>query len=224
MFKKITIALLLLSIYHSVSGQHIDVSKQEKDSLISLLVQADTDDQRYRVGMQEVQSKYGGDSPEMKALLRKMTVADSINLIKISAILDHYGWLGPSVIGSQGNATLFMVIQHADIKAQEKYLPMMREAVQKGNAKARSLALLEDRVALHHGQRQLYGSQVIWNMKTNKYQLAPLEDPDNVDARRLAMGLPPLKEYLAVLGLEWDVEQFKKEAAGSEVDFKLKKF
>ncbi|RBL89296.1 hypothetical protein DF182_22505 [Chitinophaga flava] len=195
------------------------MSKQEKDSLISLLFQADTEDQRYRSGMQEVQSKYGGDSPEMKTLLRKMTVADSINLIKISSILDHYGWLGPAAIGSQGNATLFMVIQHSDIKAQEKYLPMMRDAVQKGNAKARSLALLEDRVALHHGQRQLYGSQVIWNMKTNKYQLAPLEDPDNVDTRRLTAGLPPLKEYLSVFGLEWNVEQFKKEAAANEADF-----
>lgn len=33
--------------------------------------------------------------------------------------------------GGKGNSTLFLVIQRADQKTQEQYLPMMREAVAK---------------------------------------------------------------------------------------------
>ncbi|MFB6454969.1 DUF6624 domain-containing protein [Chitinophaga sp. Hz27] len=195
------------------------MSKQERDSIMNLLVQVDTDDQRYRSALQSVQSQYGGNSPEMKSLIGKMNTADSINLIKVSAILDHYGWLGAKEIGNQGNVTLFMVIQHSRSEAQEKYLPMMRDAVKKGNANAGSLALLEDRVALHHGQRQRYGSQLMWDMRTNQYRLSPLEDPDNVDARRLAVGLPSLQEYLALFGLEWNLDEYKKTAAVNEAEF-----
>ncbi len=36
----------------------------------------------------------------------------------------------------------------------------MREAVKKGNANSSSLALLEDRVALRKGEKQIYGSQI----------------------------------------------------------------
>ena len=59
---------------------------------------------------------------------------DSINLIKVMKILDERGWLGKNVVGTQGNQTLFLVIQHADLEYQQKYLPMMREAVKDGNA------------------------------------------------------------------------------------------
>ncbi|MEZ5038583.1 MAG: DUF6624 domain-containing protein [Saprospiraceae bacterium] len=76
------------------------------------------------------------------------------------------GWLGADVIGNQGNSTLFLVIQHADIETQEKYLPMMRDAVSKGNARASSLALLEDRVALRKGEKQIFSTQSFSNKLT----------------------------------------------------------
>jgi hypothetical protein len=44
------------------------------------------------------------------------------------SILQKYGWLGHEEIGDQANTTLFMVIQHSDQVAQEKYLPMLRSS------------------------------------------------------------------------------------------------
>lgn len=85
----------------------------------------------------------------------------------------------------------------------------MREAVANGKAKAEHLALLEDRVALEHGYRQIYGSQVYNDPGTRKSYLAPLEDPDNVDTRRAKIGLQPLSEYLKSFDIVWDVEQYK---------------
>lgn len=88
--------------------------------------------------------------------------------------------------------------------------------MKKGNAKASSLALLEDRVALRQGKRQIFGSQVAWNMITNEYYVLPLADPDNVDKRRSEVGLPPLSEYLSTWNLKWDIEKYKKDLPSIE--------
>jgi len=117
-------------------------------------------------------------------IVRSNNEKDSVNLIKVKKILDERGWLGPDVIGNQGNQTWFLVIQHAGIEAQEAYLPMMREAVKNGNARASSFALLEDRVALKKGGKQIYGSQIGRDQETGEYYILPLIDPDNVDSRR----------------------------------------
>jgi hypothetical protein len=136
-----------------------------------------------------------------------MRHADSLNLPKVMDILDKHGWVGPAVVGQQGNITLFLVIQHADLKTQLKYLPMLREAVRKGDAQPSHLAMLEDRVALRQGKKQIYGSQVARDNTTGKYYVENLADPKNVDKRRAAVGLPPLAEYLKHWGIEWKVEE-----------------
>lgn len=139
-----------------------------------------------------------------------MNYKDSLNLIKVSKILDERGWVGKSLIGSQANQTLFLVIQHSDLKTQQKYLPMMRDAVKKGNANASSLALLEDRVALRERHKQIYGSQISMIPGKGEFVL-PLEDPENVDKRRAAVGLGPLADYVKQWNIVWDVEAYKKQ-------------
>jgi hypothetical protein len=181
------------------------------DSLVLQLALIATEDQTYRGQLETVQSKYGGASKEMQDLGKTIREKDSINLIKVKAIIDKFGWLGPDVIGDEGNSTLFLVVQHSDINTQEKYLPLMREAVKNGKAKASSLALLVDRVALRQGKNQIYGSQVVWDMKTNEYYVMPLEDPENVDVRRSQVGLPPLSVYLSNWQLKWDINKYKKD-------------
>lgn len=193
------------------------------DTLAKQLEIVYNDDQTYRQQLDSVQKKYGAKSKEMQALWKNLNQQDSINEIKVKAILDKYGWLGANVIGGIGNDALFLVIQHADLTTQEKYLPMMREAVKNGNAKASSLALLEDRVALRQGKKQVYGSQVSWNMETNEYFVLPLIDPDNVDKRRAEVGLPPLASYLSNWDMIWDVEDYRKNLPKLEEKLKAEK-
>lgn len=193
------------------------------NTITKQLLDIDELDQRYRNQMEETIARFGSDSKESKALFKNMKTTDSLNLIQVEAIIKKHGWLGSDKIGSQANTTLFMVIQHAELPAQVKYLPMMREAVKKGNARSSSLALLEDRVALKQGKKQIYGSQISWNMKTNESFVAPLEDPDNVDLRRAEVGLPSLQAYLAEMDMKWDVENYKKELPAIEETFFKKK-
>ncbi len=162
--------------------------------LVAKLEKIYTEDQKYRKQLNGIKEKYGWKSDEMQTHWKIIHEKDSLNLIEIKKILDTKGWLGKSVIGRQGNSTLFLVIQHSDIETQLKYLPMMRNAVKKGNARPSSLALLEDRVALRQGKRQVYGSQIHTDKKTQEDYVAPLIDPENVDKRRAEVGLGKLAD------------------------------
>lgn len=169
------------------------------------------EDQNYRLQIDEIEKKFGGQSVEMKAHWKLINKKDSLNVVQIKSIIDKYGWLGADVVGVKGNSTIFLVIQHADLKTQEKYLPVMRKAAKKGNARGSSLALLEDRIAIKQGKKQIYGSQIGQDYKTNTYYVSPLEDPDNVDKRRAQVGLEPLANYVNRFKIKWDVEQYKKD-------------
>ncbi len=158
-------------------------------------------DQAGRLKIDSVQKKYGMQSKQMDQLWKSIILSDSLNLEKVKAILDKYGWLGTDKVGLAGNKTLFLVIQHADAQTRDKYLPMMRQAVKQGRASAADLALMEDRSALEHGKKQIYGSQIGWDKQSKKYYVSPIEDEGNVDTRRNAVGLEPL----AVYALHWGI-------------------
>lgn len=180
------------------------------------------EDQKYRLQIDEIEKKYGLKSKEMKDHWKIINEKDSINLIKVKTILDKYGWLGVGVVGEQGNSTLFLVIQHSNQTTQEKYLPMMREAVKNGKAQGSDLALLEDRVAIGQGKRQIFGSQIGRDPETKVYYVSPLEDPYNVDMRRAEVGLEPLASYVNRWQIKWDVEQYKKDLPKLEAKTKQK--
>jgi hypothetical protein len=181
----------------------IDLVKQNKIKteahfnmpIVRILDAVREDDQGDRLKIDDIAKKYGYKSSEMDKLWQEIGIKDSINLNRVEAILDKYGWIGPEAIGDQGNLTLFLVIQHSDQKTQEKYLPIMRKAAKEGKAKASALAYLEDRVALGEGKKQIYGSQVNRDPKTDKYSFCPIEDEPNVDKRREEVGLVPLRYY-----------------------------
>ena len=157
----------------------------------------------------------------MNDLWKTINEKDSINLLKVTKILDNDGWLGADKIGEAGNKTLFLVIQHSNTQTQLKYLPMLQNAVMQGNAKPNYLALLQDRVLLAQGEKQIYGSQLETDVKTGEYVLSPMIDPDNVDKRRAQVGLQPISEYLKLWNLTWNVEEFKKRM--SEIEIKKEK-
>ena len=88
----------------------------------------------------------------------------------------------------------------------------MTDAVKNGRANPSDLALLEDRVAIGQGRKQIYGSQIGRDPdNTQLYYILPLEDPDNVDKRRAKVGLQPIAEYISQWQIKWDIEQYKKD-------------
>ncbi len=210
--KKITTLIILgYFIFNYSFGQNIEKTEANLDKqLVAVLDTIYIDDQENRKQINDIAKGYGWESKELKDHLKKIEEQDSINIIKIKKILDERGWLGADIIGNLGNTTLFLVIQHSDLETQEKYLPMMREAVKKGNAKANNLAFLEDRVALRKGEKQIYGSQIAPDPETGEYIVLPLIDPENIDKRRAEVGLGKFQDYISDFGITWNVEEYKK--------------
>ncbi|MBB5623580.1 hypothetical protein HDE69_004666 [Pedobacter cryoconitis] len=180
-------------------------------SLVAILDTVNQDDQIPRLQLAEIEKKYGWSSTQMRLNLAQMAKNDSMNIKKIKYILDKYGWLSKDVVGERGSDALFLVIQHSDLATQLKYLPLLRTAVKQGKALSSRLALLEDRVSLRQGKKQIYGSQIMRNNKTGKYYIQPLVDPENVDKRRTKVGLSPIKEYVSQWGIKWSIEQYYKD-------------
>ena len=194
-----------LPLLQRVNGNRVVAEAGYNMPLVKELDTIHRDDQFYRLQIDSVQKKYGSSSKEMDALWKVMGDKDSVNLIKVETILNLYGWLGADAVGPVGNMTLYLVIQHAGKETRAKYLPMMRDAVKEGRAEAADLALMEDRVALEAGNKQLYGSQLAQDTKTGKYSFRPIEDEPNVDTRRAAMGLEPLEYYAQQWGMVYKV-------------------
>jgi hypothetical protein len=169
------------------------------------------DDQDERNRYSELNRLYPGNKVKLDSMQHRMLLVDSINTAKVSAILDKYGWVGPNKVGEKASLALFLVIQHSDLAHQKKYLPLLKQAVEKGDAEKQSLALLEDRIAIREGNLQTYGTQIGWSTKTNKYYVLPLKDPDNVDIRRREVGLGPISEYLRQWEIIWDAQKYKEQ-------------
>ena len=87
----------------------------------------------------------------------------------------------------------FLVIQHADVAVQERYLPVLRQRVDEGEARPAWLALLVDRIRVARGKSQIYGTQSRFNADTGESELFEIDDPARVNERRALRGMKPLE-------------------------------
>lgn len=164
------------------------------------------EDQTLRLLLPEVSKRFGKSSREEEYIWSLIHHQDSICLNKTLKILNDYGWLGKSRIGSKANQALWLVIQHANLEIQEKYLPLLKKSVETGESEGWHLAFLEDRILMRNGKNQIYGSQATWDKKINALKIYPIEDVKNVNKRREKIGLEPIEEYAKQNGYIFDQE------------------
>lgn len=163
-------------------------------------------DQALRQIYQEMDKKFGRGTPESKYFWSLMRQEDHKNEKEVEEIIKKRGWVGKSLVGGKANMALWLVIQHAPLKTQEKYLPMLRKSVKTGESSGRHLALLEDRILVRNGKPQLYGSQVTTDSKGNN-TFDPIKEPEYVNQRRRSIGLGPIEAYAKRFGIEWTIKQ-----------------
>ena len=134
----------------------------------------------------------GGLTP---ALTASMAAVDSANLAWLKPLLLAYGWPTRAALGAEGVQAVFLLVQHADRDPafQAAMLPQLKAAYEKSDIDGQSLALLTDRVAKAQGHPQVYGTQT--TVRDHIAIIDPIADSAGVDARRAALGLPPLASY-----------------------------
>lgn len=126
---------------------------------------------------------------------QKIIELDALNVVFIKKIVYEYGWPGYTLVGSVGSHAFWLLVQHTpDINFQSYCLELLEKAVAAGDASPIDLAFLTDRVYMHAGKKQIYGTQV-----NEDLTLYPIENEENVDERRAALGLCPLEEYLRII-------------------------
>jgi len=120
------------------------------------------------------------------------------NQKRIEKIFNKNGFPGYDLVGKEGSMNFWLIVQHSDHNPdfQKRVLDKMKIEVEKGNAKSSNYALLVDRVNKNQGDKQIYGTQVSYNMMTGQAYIKDLTDSLTVNKRRKKMGLDPLENYL----------------------------
>lgn len=193
---------ILARVEANLAEYEKDFDKPLKEQLEKIYVRDQTLRQLYK----EAEDKFGRESDEMKYFWSLMSEQDSLNVIEVTNIIDKRGWIGKSLVGEQANKTLWLVIQHAPLDIQKKYLPLLKESVKKGESKGSQLALLEDRIEMRNGKPQIYGSQIKTDENGKKY-VYKIKEPEYVNQRRKEVGLGPIESYVKRWGIEWAIEQ-----------------
>ena len=214
----ILVTFLLSSIL--LSGQSFnDELKVELDSIMAL-------DQAGRILLMEGQTM----TDERKAHLLKtinkteeeffgnpwgfIMTQDEKNRESIIKILDEFGYPGKTMVGDETSKAAWYVIQHSDPETMGKYLPMIKEAGEKGELHQAYVATMEDRYLMHSGKPQIYGSQsfgyTVKDAETgediNELVIWPIKNPELVNERRKDLGFKlTIEEYARQLNIEYEV-------------------
>ena len=104
-------------------------------------------------------------------------------------------WPTRGVVGAAGVRAAW-ILAGQDTALQRTVLHRMMESGP-DEALAADVAVLEDRVRLQSGRKQLYGSQL--RMVGGQLVPAPIEDSAHVDMRRDAAALPPLRAAMCTV-------------------------
>lgn len=132
-----------------------------------------------------------GDQPSEQQW-EQMKDVDADNTSWLERVVAERGWPGVRLVDSDGAHAAWLLIQHAPLEFQQRCLPLLRHAVEQGDASAVELAYLDDRVRMREHRPQRHGTQ--WRVEQHGHRLLPLEDPEYVNERRNALGLPPIDE------------------------------
>ena len=181
----IILTVLSLLTACSQSKQKVTEGIVNYDSLRIVLESMRDEDQEIR---RILVDSIGIDSPNSGPYIKRMMDIDKENQKKINLILDNYGWIKKSKIGTKASEAFFYTIQHSDIELMEKWYPEFKQLADTDEANKRHCAMMEDRLLMWKGKKQIYGTQYQVD-KNGESKLWEVEDPENLEERRKSIGL-----------------------------------
>jgi hypothetical protein len=167
------------------------VTAPTQPELREQILAMERDDQAARTNQSEV-----GDSKEANDRVRQI---DQQHLPILRSIAARQGFPTAAAIGKDGVDAFWLLVQHADAdrEFQEEMLQVITPRAKSGEIDGSKFALLTDRVLLAKGKPQRYGTQA--RLDDGKYRIGIVEDEPQLEARRRAMGLMPISDYLCML-------------------------
>lgn len=197
---------VILCANNSLAAQNADDGAPQYKALRQELIKRGNEDQKHRNELATLMKEMPGANNEraMKRfadLVKKQDKIDQRNMKRLEEIIARYGWPTKSMVGKEASEWAFFIVQHADLVHQKKYFPLLKAAAAKNEARPDHVAMMEDRILMREGKKQIYGTGLNTDDVTKGLKLWPIENEEEVDARRAAVGLPPMAEYLKMMGL-----------------------
>jgi hypothetical protein len=165
---------------------------------------------RWASHLAELLARAGRDLEVRSELLERGVLGDryhpemeSVHVLNadwLEVVVAQAGLPTVSEIGEAGFDALWMIVQHAISrpKFQRRMLAVFKNAEARGEIDPTRVAHLEDRVLVFEGKPQTFGTQSDWD-EGGELSPFPIADPEKVDDRRRAVGLPSLRESLEAL-------------------------
>ena len=125
--------------------------------------------------------------------------ADSARTRWLRAAVARHGWPSRTIAGDSAQQAAWNILQHSpDTAWQAAMLPELERLASNGELTQADVALLTDRIFVHRGQPQRYGSQ-FYEMD-GRWMPEAIEDIAALDVRRASVGLQPMAAYARLLG------------------------
>jgi hypothetical protein len=177
----------------SVPAAHQNPIQPVDSSLRSELVRLGREDQASR-------EEFGAAvARNDTAYFLQLMATDSARTKRLREIVQAYGWPGPGLVGNEAATAAWLILQHStSTEFQEALLPTLWAAANRGEMAKAEIAMLTDRVLVHRGHPQRYGSQ--FSVQNGRLIPDSIEDLPGLEARRTAVGLPGMAEYVRMLG------------------------
>ena len=130
-----------------------------------------------------------------------MKAYDAENQKYVFDILDSNGW--PTGLSKNASNTIYLVIDHAEIADQKKYLHLVKKQSESGVIGKDKYPTMLNGILVSEQKRQIYGTQTksITRNDARIVYVYPVEDYQNIDSLRESVGLPPLDVYMQILEL-----------------------
>src|SRR5690606_18085010 len=116
--------------------------------------------------------------------------------------IEDYGFPTKGMVGKDAMHGIFLIIQHADgdKEWQKSQLVNIEQAVKNGDMDGESYAYLYDRIKINGGEKQRFGTQFSnLDPLSKTLVLAETENMDDLDVRRMKVGMMPIDMYKELL-------------------------
>lgn len=190
----------MLLLWAGLLGWSLHLSARNLDSLLRVVHDRD---QAVRAEVIRLSQQTPPAVDSLMAAYGRMQAVDAENQRVVSELLEGGGW--PEGLSEAANETIWLVIDHADLEMQRRWMPLIEAQMAAGRVSKSSYATLLDRMLMREKRPQRYGTQtvsvsrVIEGNSTRTEQqcwLWPVEQPERLDSLRKAMELGPIGEYL----------------------------
>ena len=173
------------------------MGEQIRQKLLEMIAE----DERVREELAKTGELFEGYCPKME----KVHLANAEELEKL---IDENGWLGKSLVGTDGAEAAWRIVQHSISRPefQRKCLKLIEKAVAENEAEPYQFAFLRDRICFFENRPQKYGTQSDWN-EAGKMEVWTLEDEDKVNEYRAEVGLKPLESFV------WEMDEIRENKA-----------